>query len=115
MRESHRRIQERFPRRSLELPPLFGQRLPPAAACLRLQSGQSVSSAATAASVALDPNRNAARPALQNRRSHSSNCALHPRSSRHGLALVIFVLIRRAPRPTLLPYTTPRRSCATAT
>src|SRR6058998_1248795 len=34
MRESHRRIQERFPRRSLELPPLFGQRPPPAAACL---------------------------------------------------------------------------------
>src|SRR6267378_903236 len=87
MRESHRRIQERFPRRSLELPPLFGQRPPPAAACLRLQFGQSVSSSATAASVALDTNRNSARPALQNRRSHSSNCALHPGSSRHGLAL----------------------------
>jgi len=70
----------------LELSPLFGQRLPPAAACLRLQFAQSVSSTATAASVALDTNRNAARPALQNRRSHSSNCALHPCSSRHRLA-----------------------------
>src|SRR6266853_2730549 len=87
MRESHRRIQERFPRRPLELPPLFGQRLPPAAACLRLQFGQSVSSSATAASVALDTNRNSARPALQNRRSHPSNRALHPGSSGHGLAL----------------------------
>src|SRR5438876_2911184 len=96
MRESHRRIQERFPRRSLQLPPLFGQRPPPAAACLRLQFGQSVSSAATAASVALDPNRNAARPALQNRRSHSSNCALHPGSSRHGLALASAVRQTRA-------------------
>jgi hypothetical protein len=37
--------------------------------------------------VALDTNRNAARPALQNRRSHPSNSALHPGSSRHGLAL----------------------------
>src|SRR6266853_2886232 len=87
MRESHRRIQERFPRRSLELPPLFGQRPPPAAACLRLQFGQSVSSSATAASVALDTIRNSARPALQNRRSHPSNRALHPGSSGHGLAL----------------------------
>src|ERR1700752_3884660 len=87
MREPHRRIQERFPRRPLELPPLSGQRLPAAAACLRLQLGQSVSSSATAESVALDTNRNSARPALQNRRSHSSNCALHPGSSRHGLAL----------------------------
>src|SRR5205809_3018364 len=96
MRESHRRIQERFPRRSLELPPLFGQRPPPAAACLRLQFGQSVSSTATAASVALDTNRNSARPALQNRRSHSSNCALHPGSSRHGLALASPVRQTRA-------------------
>src|SRR6267378_4027201 len=96
MRESHRRIQERFPRRSLELPPLFGQRPPPAAACLRLQFGQSVSSSATAASVALDTNRNSARPALQNRRSHSSNCALHPGSSRHGLALASPVRQTRA-------------------
>src|SRR5215831_4947220 len=87
MREPHRRIQERFPRRPLELSPLFGQRLPPAAACLRLQFGQSVSSTATAESVALDTNRNSARPALQNRRSHPSNCALHPGSSRHGMAL----------------------------
>src|SRR6266436_7069920 len=96
MRESHRRIQERFPRRPLELPPLFGQRPPPAAACLRLQFGQSVSSSATAASVALDTNRNSARPALQNRRSHSSNCALHPGSSRHGLALASPVRQTRA-------------------
>src|SRR2546425_5808162 len=96
MRESHRRIQERFPRRSLELPPLFGQRPPPAAACLRLQFGQSFSSSATAASVALDTNRNSARPALQNRRSHSSNCALHPGSSRHGLALASPVRQTRA-------------------
>src|SRR5258708_8344563 len=96
MRESHRRIQERFPRRSLELPPLFGHRPPPAAACLRLQFGQSVSSSATAASVALDTNRNSARPALQNRRSHSSNCALHPGSSRHGLALASPVRQTRA-------------------
>src|SRR5215472_2968234 len=96
MREPHRRIQERFPRRPLELSPLFGQRLPPAAACLRLQLGQSVSSSATAESVALDTNRNAARPALQNRRSHSSNGALHPGSSRHGLALASPVRQTRA-------------------
>src|SRR6516164_4488695 len=87
MREPHRRIQERFPRRPLELSPLLGQRLPPAAACLRLQFGQSVSSTATAESVALDTNRNSAHPDLQNRRSHSSNCALHSGSFRHGLAL----------------------------
>src|SRR5215471_99883 len=104
MREPHRRIQERFPRRPLELPPLFGQRLPPAAPCLRLQLGQSVSSTATAASVALDTNRNSARPALQNRRSHSSNCALHPGSSRHGLALAGPIRQTRArPQHQLVP------------
>src|ERR1700686_799917 len=96
MREPHRRIQERFPRRPLELPPLSGQRLPAAAACLRLQLGQSVSSSATAESVALDTNRNSPRPALQNRRSHSSNCALHPGSSGHGLALASPVRQSRA-------------------
>jgi len=87
MRVPTAKIQERFPRRPLKLSPLLGQRLPPAAACLRLQFGQSVSSTATAESVALDTNRNSARPDLQNRRSHSSNCALHSGSFRHGLAL----------------------------
>ena len=96
MRVPTAKIQERFPRRPLKLSPLLGQRLPPAAACLRLQFGQSVSSTATAESVALDTNRNSAHPDLQNRRSHSSNCALHPGSSRHGLALASPVRQTRA-------------------
>jgi hypothetical protein len=48
------------------------------------------------ASVALATNRNSARPALQNRRAHSSNGALHPSSSRHGLALASPVQQTRA-------------------
>src|SRR6266705_5329789 len=40
MREPHRGVQEWLSRRPSELPPFPGQRLPPAAACRRLQPGQ---------------------------------------------------------------------------
>src|SRR6516162_4110085 len=91
MRKPHRRIQERFSRRPLELPPLFGQRLPPAAACLRLQLGQSVSSTATAASVA---------------RYKSKLCA--PSSSKSALAFVKL----RAASGFISPRAGPGKPCS---
>src|SRR5207249_5250538 len=75
-----------LPRRPLELPPFPGQRLPPAAACRRLQPGQLLPSA-VAAALAFGTDRNSARPALQNRCPHSSDGSLHSRSPRHRLAV----------------------------
>src|SRR6266566_2987283 len=86
MREPHRGVQERLPRRPLELPPFPGQRLPPAAACRRLQPGQLLPPA-VASALAFGTDRNSARPTLQNRRPHSSDRSLHPRSPRHRLAI----------------------------
>src|SRR5207245_3259033 len=42
---------------------------------------------AVAAALPSGPDRNSARPTLQNRRPHSSDRSLHPRSPRHRLAI----------------------------
>src|SRR6266704_6908053 len=86
MREPHRGVQEWLSRRPSELPPFPGQRLPPAAACRRLQPGQLLPPA-VASALAFGTDRNSARPTLQNRRPHSSDRSLHPRSPRHRLAI----------------------------
>src|SRR5258708_16520547 len=70
VRESHRGVQKRLPRRPLQLSPLPGQRLPPVPARHRLQPGQLLSSA-VAAPLAFGPDRNLARKALQNWRPRS--------------------------------------------
>src|SRR5258708_28159124 len=64
MREPHRGVQEWLSRRPSELPPFPGQRLPPAAACRRLQPGQLLPSA-VAAALAFGTDRNSARPTLR--------------------------------------------------
>src|SRR5208337_2604343 len=90
-------VQERIPRRPLELSPLPGQRLPPAAARFRLQPGQPVP-LAVAAALALGPDRNPARPTLQNRRSRAPDRSLCSLSPRHRLALPELVPLCRARR-----------------
>ena len=91
VREPHRGVQERLPCRPPELPSLSGQRLPPAPARLRLQPGQSVSYSATTTAVAIGPDRNSARPTVQNRCSHPPDRPLHPRTPGHRLAVAISV------------------------
>src|SRR5229473_6133321 len=97
VRESHRGVQERLPRRPLELSPLPGQRLPPAAARGGLQPGQPVPFA-VASALALGADRNSARPALQNRRPHTPDRPLHPFPPGYRLALPGSVPLRRARR-----------------
>src|SRR5438874_561165 len=97
VREPHRGVQERLSRRPLELSPLSGQRLPTAPARRRLQPGQLLSSA-VAAALALGPDRNLARPALQNRRSHTPHRPLHPLPPGQRLAVSELVLLRHARR-----------------
>src|SRR5207244_11418074 len=86
VRESHRGVQKRLSRRSFELSPLSGQRLPPVPARRRLQPGQLLSSA-VAAPLAFRPERNLARKALQNWRSRSPHRPLCSLSPRHRLAV----------------------------
>src|SRR5438128_2354532 len=110
VREPHRGVQERLARRPPELPPLPGQRLPPAPALRRLQPGQPVPSA-VAAALALGADRNPARPTLQNRRPRSPDRPLHPLPPRQRLALpepVPLCRLRRQQRLTrvLIPELT---------
>ena len=86
MPEPHRGVQERLPRRPPELSPLPGQRLPPAAAWLRLQSRQPVSSPATPA-LALGADRNPARTALPTWRPRPPDRWLHPLPPGQRMAL----------------------------
>src|ERR1039458_2061532 len=95
--EPHRGVQERLPRRPLELSPLPGQRLPPAPARLRLQPGQPVP-LAVAPALALGPDRNPPRPTLQNRRSRAPHRPLCSLSPRQRLALPELVPLRRLRR-----------------
>src|SRR5579864_3393776 len=97
MREPHRRVQERFPRRPFELSPFPGQRLPPAPARGRLQPGQLFPSP-PASALALGSDRNSACLPVQNRRPHPPDRPLHPHPSGLWLALAGSVSFHR-PRP----------------